>query len=241
MKRKEKCNAQRIAELKQLIGKMGITFSEVELLHKALTHTSYANEFATRGIEHNERLEFLGDAILDAIISDELFRRYPNLPEGDLSKARAAIVCEGSLAESAQALDIGPYLLLGHGENAMGGRERASILADAFEAVIGAIYLDSDIENCRTFILKYLGADLEKINSGHYNRDYKTLLQETVQKRPNQKIQYQLEDATGPDHKKVFTISVLINGEKMGIGVGKSKKEAAQKAAREALQKMNEE
>lgn len=115
MKRKEKCNAQRIAELKQLIGKMGITFSEVELLHKALTHTSYANEFAARGIEHNERLEFLGDAILDAIISDELFRRYPNLPEGDLSKARAAIVCEGSLAESAQALDIGPYLLLGHG------------------------------------------------------------------------------------------------------------------------------
>ena len=241
MKHKEMCNAQRISALKQLSDKMGITFQQTELLHKALTHTSYANEFTMRNIEHNERLEFLGDAILDAIISDELFRRYPNLPEGELSKARAALVCEGSLAERAQTLDIGPYLLLGHGENATGGRDRASILADAFEAIIGAIYLDSGIENCRTFILKYLGAELEKINSGHYNRDYKTLLQETVQKRPNQKIQYHLEDASGPDHQKVFTISVMINGEKMGIGIGKSKKEAAQRAAREALEKMNEE
>ena len=241
MKRNEECSAERIVELKQLSDKMGIAFSKAELLHKALTHTSYANEFKTRIVEHNERLEFLGDAILDAIISDELFRRYPNLSEGELSKARAVIVCEESLAESAQALDIGPYLLLGRGENATGGRERASILADAFEAIIGAIYLDSGIENCRTFILKYLGADIEKISSGHYSRDYKTLLQEVVQKKPNHKIQYQLEDATGPDHNKVFTISVLINGEKMGIGVGKSKKEAEQKAAREALQKMNEE
>lgn len=241
MKRKEGCSAQRIAELKQLNDKMGIVFSQIELLHKALTHTSYANEFKMRIVEHNERLEFLGDAILDAIISDELFRRYPNLPEGELSKARAVIVCEESLAESAQALDIGPYLLLGRGENATGGRERASILADAFEAIIGAIYLDSDIENCRTFILKYLGADIEKIGSGHYSRDYKTLLQEIVQKKPDHKIQYHLEDATGPDHNKVFTISVMINGEKMGLGIGKSKKEAEQKAAREALQKMNEE
>lgn len=241
MKHKEECSAQRIAELKQLSDKMGIAFSQIKLLHKALTHTSYANELKTWIVEHNERLEFLGDAILDAIISDELFRRYPNLPEGELSKARAVIVCEGSLAESAQVLDIGPYLLLGRGENASGGRERASILADAFEAIIGAIYLDSGIENCRTFILKFLGADLEKINSGHYSRDYKTLLQEVVQKKPDQKIQYQLEDATGPDHNKVFTISVIINGEKMGIGIGKSKKEAEQKAAREALQKMDEE
>ncbi len=241
MKRNEECSAQRIVELNQLSDKMGISFSNAELLHKALTHTSYANEFKMRIVEHNERLEFLGDAILDAIISDELFRRYPNLPEGELSKARAVIVCEESLAESAQTLDIGPYLLLGRGENATGGRERASILADAFEAIIGAIYLDSGIEHCRTFIVKYLGADIEKIGSGRYSRDYKTLLQEIVQKKPNQKIQYHLEDASGPDHNKVFTISVMINTEKWGIGIGKSKKEAEQKAAREALQKMNEE
>lgn len=220
---------------------MGIAFEQIGLLHKALTHTSYANEFKMYTIEHNERLEFLGDAILDAIISDELFRRYPQLPEGELTKARAAIVCEGSLADSAQSLGIGSYLLLGRGENASGGRERASILADAFEAVIGAIYVDSNIENCRTFILKYLGTDLEKINFGHYSRDFKTLLQEVVQKKPDQHIRYQLENETGPDHKKEFTISVAINGEKFGIGVGKSKKEAEQKAAQEALQKLNEE
>ncbi|MBQ8682517.1 MAG: ribonuclease III [Selenomonadales bacterium] len=241
MKRKKECSAQRIFELKQLSDKMGIVFEQIGLLHKALTHTSYANEFKMYTIEHNERLEFLGDAILDAIISDELFRRYPQLPEGELTKARAAIVCEGSLADSAQSLGIGSYLLLGRGENASGGRERASILADAFEAVIGAIYVDSNIENCRTFILKYLGTDLEKINFGHYSRDYKTLLQEVVQKKPDQHIRYQLENETGPDHKKEFTISVAINGEKFGIGVGKSKKEAEQKAAQEALQKLNEE
>ena len=241
MKRKKECSAQRIFELKQLSDKMGIVFEQIGLLHKALTHTSYANEFKMYTIEHNERLEFLGDAILDAIISDELFRSYPQLPEGELTKARAAIVCEGSLADSAQSLGIGSYLLLGRGENASGGRERASILADAFEAVIGAIYVDSNIENCRTFILKYLGTDLEKINFGHYSRDYKTLLQEVVQKKPDQHIRYQLENETGPDHKKEFTISVAINGEKFGIGVGKSKKEAEQKAAQEALQKLNEE
>ncbi len=241
MKRKKEDNARRHLELKQLSEKMGIAFEDVSLLHKALTHTSYANEFKMYTVEHNERLEFLGDAILDAIISDELFRRYPNLPEGELTKARAAIVCEGSLADSAHTLDIGPYLLLGRGENASGGRERTSILADAFEAIIGAIYIDSGLESCRTFVLKYLGTDLDKITFGHYSRDYKTLLQEVVQQKPDQHIQYVLVNETGPDHNKEFTISVAINDEVFGIGIGKSKKDAEQKAARQALTKLRNE
>lgn len=241
MKPKLRCSADRIAQMRRLSDKMGISFGQIELLHKALTHTSYANEIKRYTVEHNERLEFLGDAILDAIISEELFRHYPDLPEGELTKARAAIVCEGSLAESAQAIDIGPYLLLGRGENASGGRERASILADAFEAIIGAIYLDSGIESCRTFILNNLSIDLEKIKFGKHSRDYKTRFQELVQKRPNYHIKYQIENESGPAHNKVFTISVMLNGEKLGVGVGKSKKDAEQKAACEALQKLNEE
>lgn len=241
MRRKKEDSARRHLELKELSEKMGIAFEDVSLLHKALTHTSYANEFKMYTVEHNERLEFLGDAILDAIISDELYCRYPNLPEGELTKARAAIVCEGSLADSAHTLGIGEYLLLGRGENASGGRERASILADAFEAVIGAIYMDSGLESCRTFVLKYLGADLDKIHSGHYSRDYKTLLQEVIQKKPDQHIQYCLVNETGPDHNKEFTISVTINGEAFGLGIGKSKKDAEQKAAHEALIKLGNE
>ncbi|MBO5244535.1 MAG: ribonuclease III [Selenomonadales bacterium] len=241
MKPKQKCSAERIAELRQLSDKMGITFDQIELLHKALTHTSYANEIKRYTVEHNERLEFLGDAILDAIISDELFCRYPALSEGDLTKARAAIVCEGSLAECAQAIGFGPYLLLGRGENASGGRERASILADAFEAIVGAIYMDSGIESCRTFILNNLSTDMEKIRYWKRSHDYKTRFQEYVQKNLHYDIKYQVEAESGPAHNKVFTISVTLNGEKLGTGVGKSKKDAEQKAAREALQKLNEE
>ncbi len=241
MKRKEECSAERIAKLKQLSDKMEVAFSQIELLHKALTHTSYANESVRYVVKHNERLEFLGDAVLDVVISDELFRRYPNLPEGELTKARAAIVCEGSLADAAKVIGIGEYIRLGRGEAASGGHERASILADAFEAIIGAIYLDNGLESCRRFVLKYLDVDFEKVKFSEYSRDYKTWLQEVIAKKNGGQIQYQLEDTSGPDHNRVFTISVLINGEKMGIGVGKSKKEAAQKAAREALQKMNEE
>lgn len=241
MKRKKEDSARRHSQLKQLSEKMGIAFEDVSLLHKALTHTSYANEFKMYTVEHNERLEFLGDAILDAVISDELFRRYPSLPEGELTKARATIVCEGSLADSAHTIGIGQYLLLGRGENASGGRERASILADAFEAIIGAIYIDSGLESCRKFVLKYLGTDLDKINLGHYSRDYKTLLQEVVQKKPDQHIQYSLLNETGPDHNKEFTISVAINDETFGIGIGKSKKDAEQKAARQALTKLRNE
>lgn len=238
MKHKKEDSIRRRSDLKELSEKMGIAFEDISLLHKALTHTSYANEFKLYTVEHNERLEFLGDAILDAIISDELFCRYPNLPEGELTKARAAIVCEGSLADSAHTIGIGSYLLLGRGENASGGRERASILADAFEAIIGAIYIDSGLETCRTFVLKCLGADLDKITFGHYSRDYKTLLQEVVQQKPDRHIQYDLINETGPDHNKEFTISVVINGETFGVGVGKSKKDAEQKAAREALTKL---
>lgn len=234
----ERLNKHRIDALHKLSEKLDVGFTTIDLLHQALTHTSYANECKNSVMLHNERLEFLGDAVLDLIVSEYLFRQFASLPEGELTKARAVIVCEPTLARCSAELGIGEYLFLGKGEAGSGGRERTSILADAFEAIIGAIYLDSGIENATRFVLKQLHTELLLVARGEYVKDYKTLLQEVVQKRTDSKISYEIIDESGPDHHKVFHVAVVVNGNQMGSGLGKSKKEAEQLAAKQALIKL---
>lgn len=231
-------NADRVQQLNSLCDVIKVDFDDLILLHQALTHTSFANESKHYGIVHNERLEFLGDAVLDLVISEHLFRRFPGLPEGELTKARAMVVCEPTLAQCASKIGIGDYLLLGKGEAASGGRERLSILADAFEAIIGAIYLDSGFASAAEFVLVHLANDLLLIERGDYLKDYKTSLQEVVQKNTDSKITYEIIAERGPDHDKLFDAIVLINGIEMGRGSGRSKKEAEQRAAKQALIKL---
>jgi ribonuclease-3 len=235
---KKMLHNERIRELKLLCQSLGVEFNDISFLHQALTHTSFANESKHAGAVHNERLEFLGDAVLDLVISDRLFKRFPDLPEGELTKARAHIVCEATLARCAAEVGIGQYLLLGKGEDLSGGRERISILADAFEAVIGAIYLDTGFASVSQFILHKLHKDLHSVESGHYVKDYKTLLQEIVQKNSDSRIAYEIISEHGPDHDKIFEVAVIVNTDRMGTGLGRSKKEAEQKAAKQALLKM---
>lgn len=225
------------AALTELARRLGVTFTDPALLRQALIHTSYANERKTGG-DHNERLEFLGDAVLDLVVSEYLYRRLDDLPEGELTKARAAVVCEATLAKRAKELGLGDYLLLGRGEAASGGRERASILADAFEAVIGAVYLDSGLAAATAIVTTQLGGELSLVAGGDYGRDYKTLLQEIVQ-RNDGKITYEIIGQTGPDHNKTFTVAVGVNDARLGTGTGRSKKEAEQAAARQAVEKIN--
>lgn len=226
-------------ELLALAKKIDVTFKNWNLLHQALTHTSYANEVKKLHILHNERLEFLGDAVLELVVSTYLFQHFPHLQEGELTKARASVVCEATLARHAALLQVGDYLLFGKGELITGGRERASILADAFESIIGAIYLDHGIESASAFVLQQLHDELSTIEAGSYFHDFKTSLQEVVQKNTECKIQYNLLSESGPDHEKIFRIAVLINQKEFGVGWGKSKKEAEQHAAKQALIKMN--
>ena len=226
---------EKIKKIESLSRQLGITFKDNAILQKAITHTSYANERKNENLPHNERLEFLGDAVLDLVVSEYLFRQFTNLPEGDLTKARASVVCEQTLAKSARKIGLGEYLLLGKGEAASGGRERISIMADAFEALIGAIYLDSGFNSAKEFVLKHLAEDFEAIQRGEYTKDFKTLLQEIAQRAGNSKVSYEVVAESGPDHCKVFEVVVNINNEKLGSGSGKSKKEAEQNAARQAL------
>ncbi len=217
----------------------GLQFADWRLLHQALTHSSYANECRQGQGDHNERLEFLGDAVLDLIISERLFAILKQLPEGELTKARAFIVCETTLAKAAVKIKLGSVLYLGRGEEVTGGRQRASILADAFEAVIGALYLDGGIEAARSFVLLHLDSFLSQVKDGRYGKDYKTLLQETVQRQGEVSIHYEIVTASGPDHNKSFEAAVQINGNQLGCGNGKSKKEAEQQAARQALMQLD--
>lgn len=225
--------------LQRLCDTLGLAFSDIHLLHQALTHTSYANECKQQHIGHNERLEFLGDAVLDLIISEYIFRSFPFLSEGELTKARANTVCEQTLAKRALELGLGEYLLLGKGENLSGGRKRISILADAFEAIIGAIYIDSNYQNTSDFVLRQLKQPLLLVEKGDYVKDYKTLLQESVQKHGDTALSYKVIEESGPDHDKLFKVMVSINDDELGIGEGKSKKEAEQHAAKHALLKMS--
>ena len=211
---------------------LGYTFRDPSLLDHALTHSSYANENRARGSQSNERLEFLGDSVLGMVTADFLYRTHPDLPEGDLTRTRAALVCEESLVEVAQAWNLGAYLKLGRGESAGGGRSRPSIQADAVEAVLAAVYLDGGIGSARKIIQKYiLDAEAERGK----NRDYKTALQELVQRESGQVLQYHLVGSSGPDHAKVFTVEVTLNGKTVGRGEGHSKKEAEQNSARAAI------
>jgi len=208
-------------------------FIKKDLLVEALTHSSYANEKKI-GL-YNERLEFLGDSVLGIVISDYLFRNYPKLPEGELTKTRAKIVCEPTLADCARAITLGDYLLLGKGEEATGGRDRTSLLADAYEALIGAIYLDGGIESAQGFILSNMNSIIKDAIKGKIFIDYKTKLQEIIQNGSNNTITYELVKEYGPDHNKTFYTQVKKNDVVIGYGNGKSKKESEQNAAKMAL------
>ena len=223
--------------MEKLEEKLGYTFQNRALLENALTHSSYANENRHTGAQSNERLEFLGDSVLGMITADYLYRVHPDLPEGDLTRTRAALVCEGSLVEVAQQLNLGSYLKLGKGEAAGGGRERPSIVADAVEAVLAAVYLDGGIGSARKIIQRFI-LDREEEKSG--SRDYKTALQELVQRESGQVLGYKLIGSQGPDHAKIFSVEVDLNGASIGQGRGRSKKEAEQMAAKAAIGKLTE-
>ena len=214
---------------------IGYEFNDKALLENALTHSSYANEKRTR---NNERLEFLGDSVLSIIISDYIFRKMRNVQEGDLSKFRATLVCEQSLYQVAKKIDLSSAILLGRGEDRTGGRNRPSVVSDAFEAVLGAIYLDGGIDAARNWLLPLMKEDIEEVLAGKKYSDYKTMLQEKVQKDGAGSVTYRTIDESGLDHNKLFTVEVLINGKTAQQGKGRSKKEAEQNAAKKALEEM---
>ena len=218
---------------------IGYRFLDRTLLETALTHSSYANERHGEQVQSYERLEFLGDSILGLVAAEYLFAHEPPLPEGQMTRLRAELVCEASLHRTALALSLGDAMRLGKGEEHTGGRTRPSILADMVEAVIAAIYLDSGMDEARRFILTRILKDAE-ISDTHRVADYKTRLQELVQRRSDRHIAYVLTDESGPDHDKRFTFEARINGEAVGSGVGRTKKEAEQMAARKALETMTE-
>ena len=221
--------------MKELEKKLNYTFRDPALLSEALSHSSYANEHRAAHLNSNERLEFLGDSVLGFVTAEVLFVQHPDLPEGDLTRIRAALVCEQSLYEVARKLELGKYLKLGRGEEAGGGRERTSILADATEAVFAAVYLDGGIGAASQLIHRVL-LDAEKEEAVEERRkDYKTALQELIQRTPGRTITYQLVEETGPDHCRVFVMEVSVDGQVSGRGEGRSKKEAEQAAAKAAL------
>lgn len=209
---------------------LGHTFQDKALLETALTHTSFANE-ARHGTKHNERLEFLGDSVLSIVVAEYLFT-HSSLPEGDLTRMRASLVYEAALFTFAQKIGLGRWLRLGHGEEMGGGRTRPSVVSDAFEAVIAALYLDGGIDAARAFILPFVTSALTKQSA---EEDYKTKLQEVVQQNPSERLRYVVASQTGPDHDKHFVVEVHLNSNCIGSGEGHSKKQAEQAAAKEAL------
>ncbi|HIU36612.1 MAG TPA: ribonuclease III [Candidatus Fimenecus excrementigallinarum] len=218
---------------KALEEKLGYTFQNPALLTRALTHSSYANEQNAPG--DNERLEFLGDSVLGFITAEYLFSEHKGVPEGELTRLRAYAVCEKSLDVYAKQLGLGEFLLLGKGEERTGGRTRASVLSDAFEAVIAAMYLDGGMEAVKPFVLRYVGPYVE---AKPVFRDYKTTLQEVTQQNPGETLEYVVVSESGPDHDKHFTVEVHLNSNVLGRGSGPSKKKAEQAAARQALELM---
>lgn len=222
--------------LRELEEKLGYTFQHSQYIQTALTHSSYANE-VRGGEKSNERLEFLGDSILGAVVADYIFRNCTSMPEGELTKLKASLVCEKALCGFSRELGVGDYLRLSRGEQNSGGRTRSSILADAFEAIIAAIYLDGGMEEARKFILRFT-VPLMNAPRPKAFRDYKTVLQEIVQQNPEEHIEYVLVGESGPDHNKHFVMEVHLNHNVIGKGGGHSKKEAEQQAAREALELM---
>ena len=222
--------------IKDLEGAIGYDFKNIQLLQNALTHSSYANERWHNSLLSNERLEFLGDSVLGMLVAEYLYRTFPNRPEGELTRMRADMVCEQTLAAAANRIGIGEHLLLGHGEEQGGGRKRNSILADAMESVIAACFLDGGIEAALKVVQRFILVEvpLKKMN----NADYKTQLQELVQQKKNQVLSYALVGQSGPDHDKQFEVDVALNGNVVGSGTGSSKKRAEQDAARAAIEKL---
>ncbi|MCI5728414.1 MAG: ribonuclease III [Clostridia bacterium] len=223
-------------DLAELEKKLQYTFRDKELLRTALTHSSYANEHKGKAV-CNERLEFLGDAVLGVVVADYLYLHFPDMPEGELTKKRAALVCEKALSGFSRQLGLGEYLRLSRGEQHSGGKDRSSILCDVFEAVIAAIYLDAGMERAREHILRFVLPQIKQAGTRPF-KDYKTTLQEIIQQNPEEELRYVLTGESGPDHDKHFTVEVHLNSNVIGKGGGRSKKEAEQQAAREALELM---
>ena len=220
--------------IKDLEVAIGYRFKNITLLQNALTHSSYANEHWHDSLRSNERLEFLGDSLLGMVVAEHLYKNFPNRPEGELTRMRADMVCETSLARIAEQVDLGKHLLLGNGEEQGGGRNRPSILADAVESVIAASFLDGGMAAAEGFIHRFVLSDVPV--SRLKNQDHKTMLQELVQQKKNQQLSYQLVGESGPDHDKVFEVEVSLNGTVVGKGSGSSKKRAEQDAARVAIE-----
>lgn len=226
-----------LEKLKELETKIGYSFRDISILETALTHSSFSNENKARGIEVrcNERLEFLGDSVLSLVTSVYLFKGNRDLFEGDLTKIRAGVVCENALFEYAVKLDLGAYLLLGRGEENTGGRTRKSILADAFEAVIAAIYLDGGFEAAREFVLPFVVEASAKLMKSGKTEDYKTLLQKFIQQAKGEVLEYEVISESGPSHAKTFEVQVKLNNNVIGAGFGSTKREGEQQAAKQAL------
>ena len=219
---------------------LDINFKNKNLLRRAVTHKSFPNENPKLDLKNNERMEFLGDAVLDLSMSSYLFKKFPDYPEGKLAKMKAILVSAPILSEIAKKININKFLLLGKGEEMTGGRERDSILADALEAIIGAIYLDQGLKEANRFIIENFKEDIEIVQEGNHIRDYKTLLQETIQKNSNKRPEYSVADEKGPDHNKTFVVKVEFDESILGFGKGSSKKDAEQKAAKVALENLEE-
>ena len=222
--------------LKDLEAALGYRFQNITLLENALTHSSYANERWHNSLLSNERLEFLGDSVLGMLVAEFLFHSFPNRPEGELTRMRADMVCETTLANAANGIGIGKHLLLGHGEERFGGRNRNSILADAMESVIAAAFLDGGIAAAKGIVERFVLTEVP-VQKMH-NADYKPALQELVQQKKNQVLSYVLVDESGPDHDKQFTVEVSLNGTVVGRGTGTSKKRAEQAAACAAMEQL---
>ena len=219
--------------IKDLEKAIGYHFHNISLLQNALTHSSYANERWHNSLLSNERLEFLGDSVLGMLVAEYLYKNFPNRPEGELTRMRADMVCEKTLAAAANRIGLGEHLLLGHGEEQGGGRSRNSILADAMESVIAAAFLDGGLEAALGIVRQFILVEVPVTKM--HNADYKTALQELVQQKKNQVLSYALAGETGPDHDKQFSVEVSLNGNVVGWGVGSSKKRAEQDAARAAI------
>lgn len=216
--------------------KIGYEFKDTELLSTALTHSSFSNE-AGKNMQCNERLEFLGDSVLSLVVTNYIFLNFKKFPEGDLTQLRASLVCEKTLYKFAKMIDLGASIKLSRGERHGGGAERPSILSDAFEALIAAIYLDGGYDEAKRFIMTFIEPEVKNIKKKP-TKDFKTTLQEIVQKNPGEKLEYRMVSESGPDHDKHFVAEVLLNSNTIGRGGGRSKKEAEQQAAREALELM---
>lgn len=227
-----------IPNLSDLEENLGYKFHNIDYLLIGVTHSSFANEVKGK-TQYNERQEFLGDSVLSLIVSNYIFNYYSDLPEGELTKLRASLVCEKTLSIFANELHLGDYLRLGKGEDMNGGRLRPSILADAFEAVLAAIYLDGGFEPAQELVLRFIKPELNHVENVPF-KDYKTLLQEVIQKNPEEKLGYVLVSESGPDHDKRFEVNVMLNSNVIGHGIDKTKKKAEQDAAKEALELMGE-